>query len=326
VSTVVLAGHRIGGTLVAEAKPLTSTHRAPWDQEELFEVPHASSELIDRAVQDSFVAFRRYRDAPSHVRRSWLQDAAAVLERHADALADLLVRTIGKPRRSAEFEVRRSAGVLRLSAEEIGRFGGETLPVDIFEGGEGVLSYTVREPRGPAALITPFNAPLNLLAHKLGPALAVGNSIVIKPSIEGAVVTDRLVELLSEAVPPGIINLVHGGADTAKALAGHEVIAVVSLTGGILAGESILASAGVKPVLLELGSNSPNIVLSDADIGNAATKIARAAFEASGQQCISAQRILVEEAALDRFLTDFVTRSSAQIDGDPADRSTDLGP
>lgn len=326
MSTTVLAGHRIGGELARDADGVTSGHLAPWNRDEYFEVPHASAELTDRAVAEAAAAFHRHRDVPSHVRRGWLQGAAIVVERNADLLADLLVRTIGKPRRAAEFEVRRSAGVLRLCAEEIGRLGGETLPIDGLEGGEGVLSYTLREPRGPAALITPFNAPLNLLAHKLGPALAVGNSVVIKPSIEGAVVTDRLAELLDEALPPGTINLVHGGPETAQALAGHQLVSVVSLTGGIRAGESILAAAGVKPVLLELGSNSPNIVLADADLADAAAKIARAAFEASGQQCISAQRILVDEAAVDRFIPEFVTRSRALKVGDPADPSTDVGP
>jgi acyl-CoA reductase-like NAD-dependent aldehyde dehydrogenase len=318
------ASHRIAGERRGGGKVVT--HRSPWDPDDVFDVAVANDDLVDEAVVTAAQAFERERATPAHARRAWLDAAADAVDSDAAALVDLLVRSIGKPRRAAEFEARRAAAFLRLCGEELGRSRGETLPADALPGVRDVWSFTTREPRGVAALITPFNAPLNLLAHKLGPAIAVGNAAVVKPSVEGAAVTERFIDLIGSVLPSGLLNMVNGGAEIARSLVAHDEVAVVSLTGGAVAGKSVLAAAGVKPVLLELGSNSPNIVLADADLAHAAAKVGRAAFEAAGQQCISAQRVLVERDVFDEFLLLFVNEARRLVTGDPAAAATDIGP
>ncbi|MGH3321520.1 MAG: aldehyde dehydrogenase family protein [Streptosporangiaceae bacterium] len=298
----------------------------PYAGKAVAEVEQARPADVDRVVASAVEAFHAARDEPGHVRAGRLRAVAGVIEEHAAELADTLVRTIGKPRPAALAEARRGAAVARLCAEEIVRFGGETLPVDGLPGGEGRWSLTFREPYGVAAVVTPFNAPINLLVQKLAPALAVGDAVVVKPSPEGAPLTNQLARLLADRVPAGLVNVVHGGPDVVGHLVAHPDAAVVSLTGGVEAGRSVLARAGVKPVFLELGSNSPNIVLADADLDDAATRIAAAAFKAGGQQCISAQRIFVHADVVHEFTDRIVAAARRLVVGDPSEEATDLGP
>jgi acyl-CoA reductase-like NAD-dependent aldehyde dehydrogenase len=281
---------------------------------------------VDHAVRAAHRAFRDHRRTPGHERAGWLHAAADELANAADELVDLLVTTLGKPRSASGFEVRRGPELLHRCAEEIGRFGGANLPLDGTPGGEGHWGVTRREPYGVVGAITPFNAPVNLMLQKVAPALAVGNAVVVKPAPEGAVVALRVAELVAAHVPPDLVHVVSGDAATALALARHPLVRVVSLTGGVAAGEAVLAAAGVKPTLLELGSNAPNLVCADADLDDAASRIAVAAFGASGQQCISAQRVIVEQPVLDHFLELFVAAAAKLRVGDPDDPATDLGP
>ncbi len=292
----------------------------------LFEVEQATEGDVDQAVRAAHRAHLDHRRTPGHERAGWLHAAADELAAAADELVDLLVSTLGKPRSASRFEVRRGPDLLHRCAEEIGRFGGANLPLDGTPGGEGHWGVTRREPYGVVGAITPFNAPVNLMLQKVGPALAVGNAVVVKPASEGAVVALRVAELVAAHVPAGLVHVVPGDAETALALARHPLVRVVSLTGGVAAGEAVLAAAGVKPTLLELGSNAPNLVCADADLDDAASRIAVAAFGASGQQCISAQRVIVEQPVLDSFLELFVAAASKLRVGDPADPATDLGP
>lgn len=290
------------------------------------ELEQASHDDVARAVSASRAAFHAHRGQPGHVRAGWLRAAAAAIEARRGELAATLVRTIGKPQRAAAAEVGRGAAVFRLAAEEIVRFGGETIPIDGVPGGEDRWSLTFPEPHGVAALVTPFNAPVNLLAQKLAPALAVGNAAVIKPSPEGGPVTNQLAAILDECLPPGLVTVLHGGAETVQELAARPEVDAVSLTGGVEAGQAVLARAGVKPVLLELGSNSPNVVAADADLDDAASRIAAAAFGASGQQCISAQRVYAQTEVFDEFAKRFTDAARGLAVGDPADETTALGP
>lgn len=316
----------IGGKRAHSHGRQVATVTDPYTGKTAATVEQAASDDVARAVASAVDAFRVHRLEPGHVRANWLRSVARAIEEHAQQLQTTLVRTTGKPRRAAAAELRRSAAVARLCAEEIVRFGGETLPIDGVPGGEDRWSLTFREPYGVAALITPFNAPVNLLMQKLAPALAVGNAGIIKPSPQGSPVTSQLVELIAGCLPGGLVNVVHGGPGIALELVSDPGVAVVSVTGGTAAGRSILERAGVKPVFLELGSNSPNIVLNDADLDDAASRIAAAAFEASGQQCISAQRIFVHADVYETFAGKIASAAAGLVVGDPSDDATDIGP
>lgn len=298
----------------------------PWTGAQVWSRDPSSPDEIEAAISAADAEFIRWRARPAWERAAALRASADAIAAAADDLVGLLVRTIGKPRRAAKTEVRRTADMLRMCSESAAQLSGETLPVDSTPGGEGHWSVTFREPYGVAALITPFNAPLNLLMQKLAPALAAGNSAVVKPSREGAAVTEELVRLIAAELPDDLVQLVHGGPQEALSVVADERVRVVSLTGGTVAGQAVLAAAGIKPVHLELGSNSPNIVLADADVSRAAAQIARAGFEASGQQCISAQRVLVADTIKDQFVSELVAAASAMTVGDPSAEETDIGP
>ncbi|HMG44148.1 MAG TPA: aldehyde dehydrogenase family protein [Acidimicrobiales bacterium] len=299
---------------------------APFRGRPLGEVEQATAADVERAVTLGHEAARQHRRTPGHVRAGWLHAGARALAEHAADLVDTLVATLGKPRRASEFEVGRGVQLLDLAAEEISRFGGENLPLDGVPGGDGRWGLTRREPFGVVAAVTPFNAPVNLLLQKVAPALAVGNAVVVKPAPEGAIVALQIAELLGDALPPGLLSVLPGGPEIARGLASHPQVRAVTLTGGVAAGRAVMAAAGIKPVLLELGSNAPNIVLADADLDDAAASIAHAAFGASGQQCISAQRVIVERPAFDAFVGRFVAAAQAMVVGDPDDPATEIGP
>lgn len=319
-------GFHIGGAKTSDASATVRNIINPWTGGVAYEVEHADEATLEAAIAAAREAYVANRARPAHERAKWLRDAADAMLAVREELTDILVETIGKPRKAANVEVGRSAAVLRLVAEELVRFGGETLPLDAIPGVSDVLSLTLREPFGVAALVAPFNAPLNLLTQKLAPAIAMGNSVVIKPSLEGAAVTDRYITAIADVFPAGMINVIGAGHDIVHRLVSDDRIAVVSLTGGPVAGRAILSAAGLKPVHLELGSNSPNIVLDDADLNTAAEKISRAAFEASGQQCISAQRILVQRSIWEPFVERITAATRNLVVGDPSDSATDVGP
>ena len=308
-----------------DARP-TVTVPAPYDSRRLAEVEQATRDDVADAVATAHRAFVDHRRAPAHERSSWLRAAADALEAASDDITDALVHVLGKPRRMSSGEVGRGVALLRLCAEELARFGGESLPLDATSQGVGLWGLTRREPYGVVGAITPFNAPVNLLLQKVAPALAVGNAVVVKPAPEGAIAALQVAEAMADALPDGLMNVVTGGVEAAQALVQHEQVRAVSLTGGVEAGRAVMTSAGIKPVMLELGSNSPNIVCADADLDDAASRIAGAAFGASGQQCISAQRIIVEHAAREEFTKRFVAAAERLVVGDPDDTTTDIGP
>ena len=234
---------------------------------------------------------------------------------------------IGKPRRAAEMEVRRSAAFIRNCAHQVQHLGGEVIPLDTAPAGAGLFGFTRRVPYGVIVAVTPFNAPSNLLIQKLAPAIVTGNAVVIKPSLQGTEVARDIAEAFVEGGMPGdLVRVVTGDHAEALALAAHPDVALVTLTGGTVAGEALARAAGAKRFVGELGGNSANVVLADADIDDAAAKIAPSAFEASGQQCISTQRIIVEAAVFDMFLDKFVAATAKLKVGDPRLPDTDLGP
>ena len=222
----------------------------------------------------------------------------------------------------------RAVNTLRLSAEEAVRLAGETLAFDSMPGGAARSGFFLYEPVGVIAAITPFNDPLNLICHKLGPAFAAGNAVILKPAEQAPLVAVMLAELLLAAGLPGeALNLLTGrGAEFGDLLVAHPDVAMVSFTGGAPTGERIAVAAGAKRLAMELGANSPVIVAADADLAKAAAACASGAFSAAGQNCIGVQRIYVHAACYDDFRAAFVAATAALIVGDPASADTEIGP
>jgi len=312
--------HKISGTRVEALY-------APWNGELVANVAMADNATIETAVSSSHNAFQKNIGASAAERAVWLRDAANELEKEKDAIAEITMRALGKPRRACGVEVGRSVAFPRLCAEELLRMEGEVLPLDALPMGAGRFGFTRHHPHGVVAAFTPFNAPSNLLMQKLAPALAMGNSVLIKPAFEGVGEAILIAKCFSRAgVPDGLVNVVPCRRDVTGYLVSHRNIALVTLTGGTAAGNALASAAGAKPFVGELGGNSANIVCADANLEDAAKRIVPSAFEASGQQCISAQRVIVEKSALDEFLTHFIKAAKALKVGDPTLIETDVGP
>lgn len=277
-----------------------------------------------RAAQDAFNANRRQ---PVHIRIGWLKAAAAALHAARDEIAEIICSDVGKPIRMAKFEVGRGADFLEATAAALTQFGGETLPLDVTPAGVGHFGFVRHIPYGVVAGITPFNAPVNLLVQKVAPAIAAGNAIVVKPAPAGTRTALKLAQIVHDAGwPEDLFTVVTGDKETAAALAAHDLVRAVSFTGSTGGGEALARTAGAKKFVAELGSNAANVVLEDADTAVAAKKIASAAFEASGQQCISAQRILVARPKIENFLNAFVAAANGLHVGAATDPGTDVGP
>jgi acyl-CoA reductase-like NAD-dependent aldehyde dehydrogenase len=291
------------------------------------ELNDAPESLVAEAVADARAAYLGNRSATIAKRSRWLLDAAAAIDQEAASLAELIIEDIGKPRRLATFEVTRVSNYIRACAAEIRTLRGETIPLDAADNGAGRLGYTRRVPYGVVAAITPFNAPVNLLIQKVAPALIAGNAVVVKPHPAGTRAAVVVARLFADAgLPHGLFNIVTGSHLPALALAAQPDVDAVTFTGGTSAGDALARAAGAKKFVAELGANSANVVLSDADLADAAKRIASAAFEASGQQCVSAQRVIVVGDAYDAFVRQFRDAASMLVVGKAADARTDVGP
>jgi acyl-CoA reductase-like NAD-dependent aldehyde dehydrogenase len=299
----------------------------PQDGTVLARIAEAGTAGVEAAVAAAKETFAAHRKAPLHQRVVWLRTAAEALASATEELAQLVSEDVGKPIRIARGEAKRGVEFIEACAAAATQIGGEMLPLDSVARGAGHIGFTRRIPYGVVAGITPFNAPINLLVQKVAPAVAAGNVIVVKPAPAGTRAALRLARLFVEAGwPTDLFSVVTGDRETASALAAHPDVRAVSFTGGTAGGDALARIAGSKKFLAELGSNAANVVMSDADLDGAAKKIAGAAVEASGQQCISAQRVLVERTALPRFLETFVAAASALKAGRADDPATDVGP
>ena len=279
------------------------------------------------AVADADRAFREHRRSTLHLRAQWLRSMAAALNGTAEEFAQIVCQDIGKPIRPARFESKRGAEFLEACASAVLHLAGEMVPVDAAPLGARHIGFTRFVPYGVVAAITPFNAPINLLVQKVGPALAAGNAIVVKPAPAGTRAALALARIFVEAgLPKGLFNVVTGDRATARALVTHPDVRAVTFTGGTEAGDALMRAAGNKKFVSELGSNAANIVMADADLDDAAIKIAAAAFEASGQQCISAQRILVHRTVVDAFGERLTAAARKLKVGSAEDQTTDVGP
>ena len=283
------------------------------------QIVESNAKVIDAAVKDAHAAFLKHQDATTAKRVGWLLAAADAFDKTEAGDRRSLIRSIGKPRRAATFEAKRVGQFLRACAAQAPHLNGEVLPLDLTATGAGRFGFTVRVPYGVVGAITPFNGPANLLIQKVAPALAVGNAIVVKPSPPGTEVALLIAEAFKKAgVPDGLFNVVPGGRDAARSCSPPiRWLPSSRVTGSTAAGHELARAAGAKKFVGELGSNAANIVLADADLADAATRIAGAAFEASGQQCISAQRVIVERRVYEKFLELFVAAPKKLKVGDP---------
>jgi acyl-CoA reductase-like NAD-dependent aldehyde dehydrogenase len=290
------------------------------------EVAQAAQNAIDQAVEAAARAFKE--PLPAHRRAAILRRAADLVRENEEAFARTIAMEGGKPYKDALAEVRRGVETIQLSSEEAKRIHGETIPFDAAPGSENRMGFYLRVPKGVVAAIAPFNFPINLVVHKVGPAIAAGCPVVLKPATTTPLTAIMLVEVLEEAgLPPGYLNLIIGpGGEIGDYLVRHPGIKMVTFTGSPPVGEHIRAIAGLKEVVLELGNNSGNIVHSDADYGTAARLLAAKAYGSAGQFCISVQRIYVHRPILDAFNEAFVAATSQLKVGDPLDPAVDVGP
>ncbi len=263
---------------------------------------------------------------PAHARYDVLMRAADRIDAAQADYAWAIAREGSKTIREARREPPRAATILRLAAEESRRLAGETLPFDSRPGSEHRVGYYVRFPAGVVAAITPFNDPLAMVAHKAGPALAAGNAVVVKPASATPLSALRFAaDLMAAGLPPGRLNVVTGSGDElGPALVADPRVRVVTFTGGVDTGQQITRLAGLKKVLMELGSNSPVIVLADADLDRAAAAVVAGAFAQAGQNCLGVQRVFVQDAVYDAFKSRVVERTAALCAGSSLDEATDV--
>lgn len=318
-----MSGAVAGAALAERALQVLDPYTGRTIGEVLQHSPDEVAEIMARARLGASLS----RDLSRHDRHRILDRAARLLEERAAKAAGLIVHEAGKTIAQARKEVRRAVTTLSLSAETARAFDGEVIPFDAYEGSADRRGWFTREPLGVILAITPYNDPLNLVAHKLGPAIAGGNSVILKPSQFTPLTARLLVDVLTDAgLPDEIVTVVHGDRDLAQALVSVRDIRMVSFTGGFLTGEAIARSAGLKKLAMELGGNAPVLVFADADIPAAVEACISGAFWAAGQNCVGAQRILIERPVYDEFRDRFAAAASALRAGDPSDSRTDVGP
>ncbi|MBA1196420.1 aldehyde dehydrogenase family protein [Pseudomonas plecoglossicida] len=300
---------------------------SPYDGRLIGSVPCLDASAIPAILERARQGVRQAAAMPRHQRARVLEEAARRVQEQAQAFAELIVAEAGKTLRQAEKEVKRCINTLKLSAEEARRNAGEVVPFEAYEGSESRQGWFSREPLGLIVAITPYNDPLNLVAHKLGPAIAGGNGLILKPSELAPLSALKLVECLLQAgLPDSVVTAVTGGVELGKALVELREVRMVSFTGGFVTGESIARSAGLKKLAMDLGGNAPVLVLQDCDLEPTVESCVSGAFWAAGQNCIGTQRILVQRPIYEAFRARFVAQARALVLGDPALRETDVGP
>ncbi len=300
----------------------------PYDASVVDTVPKGSADDVNRAIEIAQRGYEINRDMPVHQRISILKKAADLMQERYDDLARTIASEGSKTIKEASKEVGRAINTMTISAEEARRINGETLPFDSAEGSENRVGYYYRFPIGIIAAITPFNDPLNLVAHKLGPAIAGGNSVVLKPATVTPLSALKLAECLLDAGLPGeVLSVITGyGSEIGPSLVSDERVRMVSFTGGVEAGKTIASMAGLKKIGMELGSNSPVIVMADCDMENAVESCVSGSFWAVGQNCIGVQRIYIQEGIYNEFRDRFVERTKQYKTGFQLDEDTDMGP
>lgn len=302
--------------------------RHPFDGSVVDTVPQVGAAQVEAALASAVEGAAVMRKLPGYERFLILRKAADLLLARQQELGKIISLEVGKTLAEGVFEVTRAAETMELSAEEAKRLGGEVLPLDGAPGAAGKLGFTIRVPCGVVVAITPFNFPLNLVCHKVGPALAGGNAIVVKPASNTPLSAVKLVEILLEAGLPSLaIACVTGsGGELGKLLCSDSRVRKISFTGSVEVGKQILEVAGIKRVTMELGSNSPMIVLDDADLNKVADAVVATGYGNAGQVCISTQRVI----ALDHIYPDLLEALKPKVEGiqagNPLAEGTKMGP
>jgi glyceraldehyde-3-phosphate dehydrogenase (NADP+) len=318
----------IAGTWVNSSNRESIQVLNPYDNSEIDSVPCATASDIDRALAFAQQGAKRMRKIPGYERYQLLMKAARLMEERAEDFARTITIEEGKVLAESRVEVSRAIETIIGSAEEAKRLGSEVVPLDGAPGTGNRFGFTLRIPCGVVLAITPFNFPLNLVCHKVGPALAAGNSVVCKPASDTPLSCLKFAQVLLEAGLPaeGIQVITGSGGDIGDLLAGDPRVRKISFTGSREVGDRICRTAGIKKVTMELGSNSPVVVLPDADLDKAAQAITATGYANAGQVCISAQRILIDRKVYGALLDSLKPKVAALTTGNPLDESVKVGP
>ncbi|MFN8377611.1 MAG: aldehyde dehydrogenase family protein [Anaerolineae bacterium] len=301
--------------------------RSPYDDALIGAVHETTTEGVDEALARAEAAKPAMAGLTAHRRGAILDKTSALLAAQVDEIARLMTAESGKPMRYARGEVRRAVETFQFAADEARRLHGETVPLDAAQTGAGKIGYFLRVPVGIVAAITPFNFPLNLVAHKVAPAIAAGCPLLVKPNPQTPLTAMRLAELLAEAgLPEGALSVLIGGADVGRQMTSDPRVSMVTFTGSVPVANAIAKTVGLRRATYELGGNAATIIDETSDIDSLIEKTVGGAFAYSGQVCISIQRIYVQRAKFDEFRDKFVARTERLILGDPLDDRTEIGP
>ncbi|MEV6755246.1 aldehyde dehydrogenase family protein [Streptomyces sp. NPDC051214] len=307
--------------------PSSGLVRFPYDGGVIAEAPIGDADLAARAVEHAATVRVQVAELPAGVRRQVLAGVAGTLAEAVPELVDLLVLETGKPRVDCQVEMARAVATWQSAADEVAHLHGETVPLDLQPSGEGLFGYWTRRPVGVVVGIAGFNYPVLLASHKIAPALAAGCPVIVKPAPATPLATLRLVHLVREQLvaagaPAGAVQLVTGDTEVGRTLTTHPEVAAVSFTGSAAVGHRIARDAAPRKVVLELGSNAALVVAADADLDAAADAVVRGGFYASGQACISVQRVVVVAAVAEEFEKRLAERLPDVVVGDPRDAGT----
>lgn len=300
--------------------------RSPYNQEIIAMIPLATKEQVENAIASAQQTTKTMRNLTAFERADILEKVSALFTERLEECALILASENAKPLKAARAEIVRTAETYKFAAEEAKRLHGETVPLDAAKNGKGRFGYTKREPLGVVAAITPFNFPFNLVAHKLGPSFAAGNTVVLKPASQTPLSAIMTAKLFEEAgLPKGALNVVTGkGSVVGDLLVQDDRVKMITFTGSVPVGTRIKEKAGLKRVTLELGSNAAVIIDSTDDLGTVAARCVEGAFNFAGQVCISVQRIYVNENVFEEFVEKLKYYTSQLILGDPKSETTDV--
>lgn len=298
----------------------------PYTGEVIDTVPIAHLQTAQLAIDEANNAKSKLTEMSAFKVSNKLFNVVGKLEERREEFAELLTLEVGKPINEALVEIDRSIETLRLSAEEAKRIYGESVPLDAGLNGKGFFAFTQKLPLGVVAAITPFNYPLNLTIHKIAPAIACKNTVIVKPPTEAPLTVIKFCELLNEEFPDGVVNVITGyGSEVGDYLVTSPEVNKISFTGSVTTGMMISQKAGMKKVTLELGGNDPMVVLKDADIDKAVKGVINGAFLNAGQVCMGVKRIIVEDEIADEFADMLVAATEKLVMGNPMDSKTTLG-
>jgi len=311
-----------------ESREQVSERKSPYTNEVVSRAPICTAEDTTKALKIAQEASLVAKKTPLHQRISWLEDVANMLEEYREDMAMTLVHEVAKPLAFARVEVDRCIETIRLTAKELIALHGETIPTDVAPSGKRTIAYFTRVPVGVVACITPFNFPLNLVAHKIAPALGAGNAVVLKPTPEAPLTAYKLAKLFnnSKYAIKDALSVVYGDVEVGSTLVKSSIPRVLSFTGSVPVGNIITQQAGIKKVSLELGGNAATFIDNSADIEYAASRCAFGAFVNSGQVCISLQRIYVHADVYDAFAEVIARETKSLKVGSPYEEDTFMGP